>query len=451
MSMQREIVVLRNEVAELKQLVQLMVVGTARKSFFSEGLSCLKIVSQWMFGKLSRISISFGWKDVAIAVGIGVYMAPYVKKTVGFLWAKWPIVRNGTLPVSVSTDIVGSGRVFESRRPNSEECKLTPPRFQFSIGTVVEGKFVVHGCGIRLDDWLVIPDHVYSCADTAMVKVSNGKYVDLKTHDLPYVIVDTDVIVLDCRNHSSLLSMMGLSKPVIQHEIPRAGMLVSIVGPVGMGTTGILRWVEDSFGAVEYSGTTLPGYSGAAYCKGERVVGIHTHGGAVNGGLSISYLYATIKYEFKVFNESTEDFLLDRYRAGDLIVEDKNWPDLDTARIAIGTRVTIVERDSIKRAFGKNYESFVKQGSLSTRKTKGDEYQDYEADFRLVASTSKMPESLVSPLSDELLGSVSSERLSLINKLSQLSPKKLREIRLALNSCVAAPSTAGQVLTPDKN
>lgn len=433
-----EVDMLRSEMNELKDMVAQLVMNQSNnnKSFIGEGISFLTSGFTKCISPILSTLSSTTWREKVVVAGLLSYGAYKCFNKVKS-WRAKPIT------VVESVDLY-KGNVMESRRDGSIEKNLSRPRFQFTVGTFDGNKYVVHGNGIRLDNWLIMPDHVYSSAPEAFVKVSGKSgYLDLKTLELPYRMVDTDVLVLDCNEHESILSMMGLTKPVIQHEVPENGMYVSIVGPLGKGTTGNLRWQPNSFGVVEYDGTTLSGYSGAAYTKGDKLVGMHSFGGRVNGGFSISYLYATIKYEMGILDEDTAEFLISQFRMGNRIIEDKNFHSLDETRVSIKGRVHIMQRKNMYKAFGKDYNSSVEQRSFKREYQDRDPDRQDEADFRLVASTVPLPTSTVSNSSVVSEKSVTKAQQKLMSQLLNLSPQKHNRLRSLLNALDAPVPTAG--------
>lgn len=202
-------------------------------------------------------------------------------------------------------------------------------------------------------DYLVMPSHVFAAVSAPAVK-GRQHWILLKK-DVEYVELDTDLIAIKCSEKE--LSTIGASQVSISHSLPYSGEYVSIVGASGKGTVGVLRHDRSIFGRVTYDGTTVGGYSGAGYCSGNRLVGIHTNGGAVNGGFSASYIYSLICRTDKVKPEDSDDWLREQFskKSGRGIRVDKRWNDMDEVRIEVNGRYAIVDRSSMVTAFGKGW------------------------------------------------------------------------------------------------
>lgn len=278
---------------------------------------------------------------------------------------------------------VNGGRVMESARPGSNEIPLTKAKAQVLIGQYKNGNLESHGCGVRMRDFLVLPDHVLSyyrrVGETGKVFAfcdrvkTTVKPVELT--DKPVVVLDTDLVYLKLTEQE--WSVMGVGTMTILHEIPPNGVYSQIVGHAGLGTTGQLRHDGTCFGRVVYEASTFPGYSGAIYVVANRIAGIHQSGSdTVNGGYSASYIWATISHNEKMGEESTEDWLREQYFDNDNWLEiDQTWHGLDTARVRVKGRYHIVMRESLDNVFGGEWKGKARVGKRARR-----HYADFEAD-----------------------------------------------------------------------
>nr|QED21515.1 hypothetical protein 1 [Stapleton virus] len=254
-------------------------------------------------------------------------------------------------PVVVETPKATMTTTFESVRPGSEEQNLPFPKNQLLVGELVMGEFHAYGAAVRISDWLVLPAHVYSTTSTPMVRGKQGIF-DLTGYDFEEIDTDLLAIKLDQKGWATIGTPVG----TICHEIGQYGSFVSIVGISGKGTTGVLQDDPHVFGRIIYHGTTKPGYSGAAYSSGREIVGIHTNGGAVNGGYSASYILSMLNYLDKKINEDSPGYLQNAFRKGKKIRVDKRWGGLDEIRAQVNGRFAIFQRSSMRDAFGEDWE-----------------------------------------------------------------------------------------------
>lgn len=241
---------------------------------------------------------------------------------------------------------------FESVRQGSTEQEMLPPKSQVLFGDMVAGEFHANGCGVRMSNWIVVPGHVFSGCESPCVK-GRQHWVNLGK-DRDYIDLDTDLIAIKLTEKE--LSIVGVQVSSISHSLPYSGDYVQIVGPLGKGTAGTLRHDRHVFGRVCYDGTTVAGYSGAAYTSGNRIVAIHTNGGAVNGGYSASYVYSLLCAHDRIKPEDSEDWLRNQFRKDKQRIRyDKRWNDLDEVRVEVNGRYAVVTRDAMVRAFGNDW------------------------------------------------------------------------------------------------
>lgn len=364
-------------------------------------------------------------REKVVLAGVGLYgLYRYAPRLKNFLPERTvKTVLNLALPQN------SREYIHESVREGSMEMKFSVPRCQVPVGYFVDGVFKVHGNAVRLDEWLLVPDHVLQQEDCAHVKLANGKFFDLKTVT-DTIAVETDVVAV--RVSEAVMSQLGVQKVLLQHEHSDQGIGVAVVGAQGLGTTGALT--PGSFGRVIYSGTTRGGYSGAAYMQGSRIVGIHLHGGKVNGGFSISYLWCNLKYELREVQEGSEDFLRGLYKASAKVEVDASWHDLDTKRFRTRGRYHIVGIE----AWSKVYKEDPRPAVIS--------YEDYPQEIESLGFHDRM----VLNKSTSGPGEDTNDLLSLTSKLVSLSPKKRKLVKSFMDS-YEAHNTAGQQGAPKKN
>lgn len=181
------------------------------------------------------------------------------------------------------------------------------PKYQvplYSVG-MLYSSFV--GYGLRVGDFLVAPYHVYEAAEKQMmfsnkVLISAAPIVSKVIKDLCYFPISP--------------STWGDLK------VPKAGKPVSLVkampgGCVGQPgrTSGLLKPTKMFVGALEYTGSTMPGMSGAAYIDGtNRFLGMHLGAmGVHNVGVTATLISKEIKLiqEATYQGEASDDYVID--------------------------------------------------------------------------------------------------------------------------------------------
>lgn len=248
----------------------------------------------------------------------------------------------------------------ESLRAGSILTKYDLPKFQVVLGTSQGDRFVAHGCGVRLDvqgvdnPFIITPLHVYQGlpsdfsirGKTAAVAVNkDSMLLGGVPSTRAYYDIDTDVVAFSISQVEA--SQLGLSKTTIVSSLPGAGVLARIVGPSCTGSTGALSSDPTVFGQLVYCGSTVAGFSGAAYIVGSSVAGIHCAGGARNTGYSLRLAYVTLKHLLGIKPEATEDWLEDVIRKKKQRIDiDLTWQGLDTKRIRVRGEYHIVDSET---------------------------------------------------------------------------------------------------------
>lgn len=185
----------------------------------------------------------------------------------------------------------------ESIIPGSEfNPDMVIPSFQVEIhssGTWTD-KFVAYG--VRFQDFLVTPRHVLDgvakLGGELMLKTRRGSKIiraqvvdSIGLNDMAYVKID-----------SSVWADLGVTSPSFPKqltEIPSS--IVTCVGRLG-GSSGSIKFT-DFMGFWNYSGSTVPGMSGAAYFIGNVCYGIHQ---GVIGNINAGAMSLAIVEELKM-------------------------------------------------------------------------------------------------------------------------------------------------------
>lgn len=335
---------------------------------------------------------------------------------------------------------------FESRRDGSDERRMTTPSYQCKIGFKKEGKFYVIGCAVRFEEnCLVGPDHVLSDEDLDE-KFAFGRQglVSLKGKERIMLATDLVMIKLTDKEFSSIGVTICKIVPV-----PERGAMAQIVGPDSMGTCGRIISDDINFGRVIYEGTTLAGYSGSSYSIGSGCAGVHQLGGKINGGLDASYIWMLIRSYLGFHYEESEDWLLGQFKAGKKLRWNPHG-DPDYVQVHVGGIYSTVQKISMKKAFGKDWDSSEYVYSINKRT-----YSDGVKQGRMIPESSPLDSSLGEDQDSMCLGASSmlenSQELhqrilqNAISAYIQLSPKKQIAFRKQMMLSKKPPTISGQV------
>lgn len=212
------------------------------------------------------------------------------------------------------TTTISSEAQEESIMTNSPLASRPAPRCQVAIAFKnSSGMLEIVGCGVRTEFGLWVPLHVLG-ADylDAYAVGKNGVAVPLRNYYAdsiytPFGVEMVNIVVPDVE-----FSKLGVTKAKFA-VLPNMDTVV-ITGPDGKSSMGQLRITPPEnfvMGKVLYGGSTLAGFSGAPYMKGNHVVGIHLHGGkGGNGGQEVLYLNQAYKIVTGITEEAnfgTED------------------------------------------------------------------------------------------------------------------------------------------------
>uniref|UniRef100_A0AAT9JFA2 C2H2-type domain-containing protein n=1 Tax=Reticulitermes chinensis sobeli-like virus 1 TaxID=3133519 RepID=A0AAT9JFA2_9VIRU len=193
---------------------------------------------------------------------------------------------------------------FEAVKAGSELLAgVKEPAFQPRI--MQPGLFVnsFQGYGIRLGKFLVLPRHVYdACEGQVMMRGPKASYIIANAPIQSRVVRDLVYIPLA----EKVFSDCGIPSANMARRLAK-GALVTCIGEQG-ASSGIIRPLS-IMGMLSYTGTTVPGMSGAAYIvnsTSRKVHGIH-HGvvGENNVGTSCLIVAKELRaLEGRLFGES---------------------------------------------------------------------------------------------------------------------------------------------------
>lgn len=317
---------------------------------------------------------------------------------------------------------------LESARENSKETPMTIPKNQCGIGILNDrSELLIIGCAVRFpENMLVGPDHVLADNEE---KYAVGRQGQLSLLSKPRVDLEADVVMIQLTDAE--FSRIGMATTKVA-AVPPVGAIVTAVNSKGMGTCQMLRKDNLIFGRVCYAGTTISGYSGAAYMAGPDLLGIHQFGGQVNGGYSASYLWCVIRFIQNNKFEDSDDWLMGQYKASNKI-SFKDW-GLDEVVVEISGKYSMVQRQSMVKAFGSGWQN--DKGYIHARdRTYDDRAQDMILEAALPAvsgesNSSKRPGD--SSIADMSQDSNKSSRPDLMTVYSNLSPDYQRDFRKSL-------------------
>lgn len=279
-----------------------------------------------------------------------------------------------TIPAPGTMDVTR----MESAREGSEEKFMTKPRFQATVGYFKDGAFMSLGGVVRMDNNVIVgPDHVLCELDPGSEyyheKYVKGSQSHVSLKGKERISLDADLVMIVMTDKE--LSTIGISRGTIDYA-GNHGIYVQIVGPLDKGTSGTLKNDPRNFGRVYYDKTTVAGYSGCAYTAGNHLIGLHQSGGVVNGGFSASYVWMLIKSHFRelpfapVINESSEDWLMGQYRAGNKI-RHKSHFDPEFVQVEVNGVYSAVRVTAMNATFGDQW-----RGTSELQQVRNRSYDD---------------------------------------------------------------------------
>lgn len=155
------------------------------------------------------------------------------------------------------------GFMVEKAVAGSEPINGPKPSFQGEVYVVKDGVETRMGVFFRVDDHLYMPEHVILAADKVYLHY-NGRKLEMLEKPRQ---VDLDLVRV---SYAPFCTMeMGAGK-FVKRSVPS---FVQVHNGDKM-TYGQLRRTT-TVGYVEYTGTTLPGFSGAPYYAGRVIMGVH--------------------------------------------------------------------------------------------------------------------------------------------------------------------------------
>jgi hypothetical protein len=183
------------------------------------------------------------------------------------------------------------------------------------------------GCGYRDGDYLITAKHNFQARPDESFYVSGLviRREDKDVRDRPCVniglgkellktgltiAVDAIAIKLNCWPELGVKSAK-----ISQFKADDRTTEACVYGPSGGFSVGAVKLSKDMPTRVFYEGSTQPGFSGAPYVLGGKVIGMHTTGGP-NSGYAADFLSAMLECELRPREEVPEsgDYILDGLR-----------------------------------------------------------------------------------------------------------------------------------------
>lgn len=260
------------------------------------------------------------------------------------------------------------GVLPESMREGSPLADYEIPPCQGALGKQTGGTFQAAGCFVRVNDtssqpWIIMPGHVWASQDRHCHALGRSGTVPFDKVELPatdgrarrVLNVDTDIVAVEITAGEA--SKLGLQCASIHNGRDTTSCFVKIVGPTGRGSMAKISDAPSLFGYYVYEGSTIGGFSGAAYIAGTNVLAIHLAGGKSNFGYSLRLAYVTLLRLLKMKSEDSEDFLIDQFKGKKRAIRiDNSWGHSDTVRLQIRGEYHIMDADSVRAAVGKGVE-----------------------------------------------------------------------------------------------
>nr|QRW41903.1 MAG: putative serine protease [Culex mosquito virus 6] len=178
------------------------------------------------------------------------------------------------------------------------------PEGQMAIGFEAADKinedkttvYYVVGGAVRINNWAVFPTHcIMAGKKMFLIKPAHEgdepKVFKIDPQSVNNVCPDVSAVYIE----EVEFTRLGVKK--IRLGKPSFGDAVQITTMVDYKySTGVITRAKERFGHVDYHGSTAPGFSGACYQVGSSVVGMHMHGGNVNGGIEFPYLLVLLRF-----------------------------------------------------------------------------------------------------------------------------------------------------------
>lgn len=219
------------------------------------------------------------------------------------------------------------------------------PKFQADVYTLSGDKMVPRGQGfLTKGEWFVTAHHVLGDDIDLVLKTVHGEVV-ISRQRFQQREGDIAVARLTAQERGSL--QLAQAKLYGYAQSSTTGTMVNVQA-FGKQSIGTLKHHE-AFGFVTYTGSTIPGFSGAPYYFGNIVYGMHTGGMAQNIGYESAYLDML----FRSSEEDSAEWLIETAERGMRFEYDRSPYDPDEYRVIMGDRYHIVDSDTLEELLRK--------------------------------------------------------------------------------------------------
>lgn len=222
---------------------------------------------------------------------------------------------------------------------------------------------VTFGNALRFRQYLIVTEHELSSAilTGGFCLIKGDKTLSVKTTDFiatKLITLDADLVAIDLGN--AAFSRLGMASARVAPVEGKVMAAVTSLVPEIQASFGQLQ-NSDVFGMLEYTGSTRAGYSGSAYTSGAgsgtAVYGIHTAGGVVNQGYSMSFIASCLERP-----EETAVWLEDVRRRGTKIVA-RRWPgNPSEVQVFVGGQYHVLDLEDVPEWLEIGREGLVPEG-----------------------------------------------------------------------------------------
>lgn len=200
-----------------------------------------------------------------------------------------------SIPLQPTSRRFSSTETVETPAPTNEAAVpgsylLGPnvPKFQCFIASVdCNGKATYVGSGVRVRDSIYTVRHnLAAVAEDLFIYSHNG--VDKVPAPIADWVLSDEFDAASIKMQPSVLSKLQLSKATLPKG-PLLGSTYACTSSALHSSTGLLK-PGDTCGEVLYLGSTVAGFSGAPYCTGKTIFGVHVGVSKSNFGYDILFM-----------------------------------------------------------------------------------------------------------------------------------------------------------------
>lgn len=206
-------------------------------------------------------------------------------------------------------------RINESMIPGSSFFhRKTRPKYHLDVFTRTSDGFAYIGAAVvmaikvkateKTAVYAVTCRHVVNQLSNVFVRGSSSQMIEIQKD----VFSETAIDIAYTRLTESMMQTLCVSPCKIMPVVGNLQVEVFTVSNASMG-----KLVEgDDFGTLFYAGSTIPGFSGAAYSTGEQVYGIHAgNEGSANYGFAADFVRLLISVNEATYkHEATAEWLM---------------------------------------------------------------------------------------------------------------------------------------------